>query len=168
MDSVTVSPGSSEISRLRLSRDGTWRRQWHPTSVLLPGKSHGWRSLVGCRLSGVAQSRTRLTRLSSSGNRDGTRFWWSVLVYNHCSLGAFFPFFFFFWYVLLPEILASKQVVLFWCVLPGSWPFLSSALCLLALDTVRLYVSFLSIIYLVSLRVKIPSTLHSHPPLQPQ
>ena len=24
------------------------RRQWHPTSVLLPGKSHGQRSLVGC------------------------------------------------------------------------------------------------------------------------
>ena len=24
------------------------RRQWHPTAVLLPGKSHGWRSLVGC------------------------------------------------------------------------------------------------------------------------
>ena len=23
-------------------------RQWHPTPVLLPGKSHGWRSLVGC------------------------------------------------------------------------------------------------------------------------
>ena len=22
--------------------------QWHPTLVLLPGKSHGWRSLVGC------------------------------------------------------------------------------------------------------------------------
>ena len=26
-----------------------WRRQWHPTPVPLPGKSHGWRSLVGCR-----------------------------------------------------------------------------------------------------------------------
>ena len=28
----------------------TWfrRRQWHPTPVLLPGKSHGQRSLVGC------------------------------------------------------------------------------------------------------------------------
>ena len=26
----------------------TQRRQWHPTPVLLPGKSHGWRSLVGC------------------------------------------------------------------------------------------------------------------------
>ena len=24
------------------------RRQWHPTPVLLLGKSHGWRSLVGC------------------------------------------------------------------------------------------------------------------------
>ena len=24
------------------------RRQWHPTPVLLPGKSHGWRSLVDC------------------------------------------------------------------------------------------------------------------------
>ena len=25
-----------------------WRRQWFPTPVLLPGKSHGQRSLVGC------------------------------------------------------------------------------------------------------------------------
>jgi len=24
-----------------------WRRKWHPTPVLLPGKSHGQRSLVG-------------------------------------------------------------------------------------------------------------------------
>ena len=24
------------------------RRQWHPTPVLLPGKSHGWRSLEDC------------------------------------------------------------------------------------------------------------------------
>ena len=92
-----------------------WGRQWHPTPVLLPGKSHGWRSLVGCSpwgrtesdttewlhfhfslsfigegngnplqrsclenprdkgacwaaVYGVAQSRTRLKRLSSSSN----------------------------------------------------------------------------------------------------
>ena len=91
------------------------RRQWHPTTVLLPGKSHGRRSLVGCSpwgscesdtterlhfyfslsgigegngnpllcsclenprdggawwaaLYGVAQSRTRLKRVSSSSN----------------------------------------------------------------------------------------------------
>ena len=25
-----------------------WRRKWHPIPVLLPGKSHGQRSLVGC------------------------------------------------------------------------------------------------------------------------
>ena len=36
------------------------RRQWHPTLVLLPGKSHGWRSLVGS-VHGVAKSRTRLS-----------------------------------------------------------------------------------------------------------
>ena len=34
------------------------RRQWHPTPVLLPGKSHGWRSLVGCRLWGRTASDT--------------------------------------------------------------------------------------------------------------
>ena len=28
------------------------RRQWHPTPVLLPGKSHGRRCLVGCSLWG--------------------------------------------------------------------------------------------------------------------
>ena len=92
------------------------RRQWQPTPVLLPGKSHGRRSLVGCSpwggeesdmtgqfhfdfslsctgegngnplqcsclenprdwgawwaaISGVAQSHTRLKRLSSSSSR---------------------------------------------------------------------------------------------------
>ena len=91
------------------------RRQWHPTPVFLPGKSHGWKSLVGCSpwgreeldmteqlpfhfslscigegngsplqcsclenlrdggacwaaVYGVAQSRTRLKRLSSSSS----------------------------------------------------------------------------------------------------
>ena len=93
-----------------------WRRQWQPTPVLLPVKSHGRRSLVSCSpwgcnesdtterlhfhfslscigegngnplqcsclenpreggawwaaVSGVAQSRTRLKRLSSSSSR---------------------------------------------------------------------------------------------------
>ena len=104
--------------------EGPWagwrRRQWHPTPVLLSGKSHGWRSLVccspwGCQESditewlqfhfslscigegngnplqcsclenprhggawwaavyGVAQSRTRLKRLSHSSSRAGWR-----------------------------------------------------------------------------------------------
>ena len=98
------------------------RRQWHPTPVLLPGKSHGQRSLVGCSpwgreesdateqlhfhfsllcigegngnplqcsclenpkdeeawwaaVYGVAQSQTRLKRLSSSSsNRDDLKY----------------------------------------------------------------------------------------------
>jgi len=32
------------------------RRQWHPTPVLLPRKSHGWRSLVGCSPWGCEES----------------------------------------------------------------------------------------------------------------
>ena len=35
-----------------------WRRQWHPTPVLLPGKSHGQRSLVGCSPWGRQESDT--------------------------------------------------------------------------------------------------------------
>ena len=35
-----------------------WRRQWHPTPVLLPGKSHGRRSLVGCSPWGRKESDT--------------------------------------------------------------------------------------------------------------
>ena len=106
---ATGPPGNAQILC------STRRRQWHPTPVLLPGKSHGWRSLVGCSpwgryesdvterlhfhfslshnaegngnplqcsclenprdgrawwaaVSGVAQSQTRLKRLSSSSS----------------------------------------------------------------------------------------------------
>ena len=112
-----AAPDSTFFSFITLSMSchSLWRRQWHPTAVLLPGKSHGRRSLVGCRpwgreesdttkrlhfhfslacigegngnphqrsclenprdggawwatVSGVAQSRTRLKRLSSSSS----------------------------------------------------------------------------------------------------
>ena len=48
---------------LKHSRLQWQRRQWHPTPVLLPGKSHRRRSLVGSMSSvqGVAKSRTRLS-----------------------------------------------------------------------------------------------------------
>ena len=35
-----------------------WRRKWQPTPVLLPGKSHGRRSLVGCSPWGREESDT--------------------------------------------------------------------------------------------------------------
>ena len=52
------------------------RRQWHPTPVLLPGKSHGWRSLVGCSPWGCYESdmTERLHfhfSLSCTGERNG-------------------------------------------------------------------------------------------------
>ena len=40
--------GHNWVTSLSLFTFMHWRRQWHPTPVLLPGKSHGWRSLVGC------------------------------------------------------------------------------------------------------------------------
>ena len=41
-----------------------WKKQWHPTQLLLPGKSHGWRSLVGCSLWGCNESDTTKRLLS--------------------------------------------------------------------------------------------------------
>ena len=42
--SFSISP-SNEYSGLITLR--IWRRKWQPTPVLLPGKFHGWRTLVG-------------------------------------------------------------------------------------------------------------------------
>ena len=49
-----------KVSRLDLAviRRSDRRRQWHPTPVLLPGKSHGQRSLVGCSPWGREESDT--------------------------------------------------------------------------------------------------------------
>ena len=35
------------VKCLPVMRETPWRRKWQPTPLLLPGKSHGWRSLVG-------------------------------------------------------------------------------------------------------------------------
>ena len=41
---------------LTVSQPFLRRRQWHPTPVFLPGKSHGWRSLVGYSPRGCKES----------------------------------------------------------------------------------------------------------------
>ena len=45
-------------AQLQSSHTLAWRTQWHPTPVLLPGKSHGRRSLVGCNPWGHWESDT--------------------------------------------------------------------------------------------------------------
>ena len=79
----------------------SWRRQWHPTPVLLPGKFHGRRSLVGCSPWGHEESDTTerlpfhfsLSRIGEgNGNplqcsclenpRDGGA-WWAAVLGSH-------------------------------------------------------------------------------------
>ena len=60
------------------------RRRWHSTPVLLPGKSHGWRSLVGCSPLGWEESdKTEQLpfhfSLSCIGEEDGNPLWCSCL-----------------------------------------------------------------------------------------
>ena len=45
-------------TQLHSSHTLVQRKQWHPTPVLLPGKSHGQRSLVGSRSWGREESDT--------------------------------------------------------------------------------------------------------------
>ena len=50
-----------------LGQEDLWRREWQPTPVFLPGKSQGWRSLVGPNSWGLEESDTteRLTHSHS-------------------------------------------------------------------------------------------------------
>ena len=47
-----------KISLFVMRQASMWRRQWHLTAVLLPWKSRGWRSLVGCSPWGHKESDT--------------------------------------------------------------------------------------------------------------
>ena len=54
-----MSLASPALAGRLFTTSATWRRRrWHPTPVLLPGKSHGWRSLVGCSPWGHEESDT--------------------------------------------------------------------------------------------------------------
>ena len=74
---VTVSSRKARpVSLSPVASTDHWRRQWHPTPVLLPGKSHGQRSLGGCSLWGREEPDTteRLHfhfSLSSIGEGNG-------------------------------------------------------------------------------------------------
>ena len=77
----------SEISQKEKSKYHTlthtsWRRQWHPTPVRLPGKSHGQRRLVGYSPWGCQESDTTewLHFLSNTYLWNLERwYWWTYL-----------------------------------------------------------------------------------------
>ena len=76
-----------------LSRLVIWRRRWHPTPVLLPGKPHGRRSLVGCSPWGCEESDTteRLHfhfSLSCIGEGNGNPLQCSCLENPYVSMGS--------------------------------------------------------------------------------
>jgi len=51
-------PARQETWIQSLGREDPLEKVWLPTPVLLPGKSHGWRSLVGCSPWGQEESDT--------------------------------------------------------------------------------------------------------------
>ena len=111
-----------------------WRRQWHPTPVLLPGKSHGWRSLVGCSPWGREKSDTTKQlhfhfSLSCIGEGNGNPLqcscledprdreaWWAVVcgVAQSRTRLSDFPFIFTFHFHALEKEMASHSSILAW------------------------------------------------------
>ena len=56
------------------------RRQWHPTPALLPGKSHGQRSLVGHSPWGCKESDTTEQLSSDTHKKFSSKFIWTLVV----------------------------------------------------------------------------------------
>ena len=61
--------GHDRATSLSLFTFMHWRRKWQPTPAFLPGESQGWGAWWAA-VYGVAQSRTRLKRLSSSSSQS--------------------------------------------------------------------------------------------------
>ena len=114
------------------------RRRWHPTPVLLPGKSHGWRSLVGCSPWGLEElDMTEQLHFHFSpscigegnGNplqcsclenpRDGGA-WWPAVHGVARSRTQLSDFIFTFHFHALEKEMATHSSVLAWRI-PGMW-----------------------------------------------
>ena len=94
----------------------TWRRKWQPTPVLLPGKSHGWRSLVGYSPWGCKELDTteRLHfhfSLSCTGEGNGNPLQYSCLE-NPSDGGV--------WWAAIYGV-AQSQTLLKWLSSSSSW-----------------------------------------------
>ena len=64
-----------------------WRRKWQPTPVLLPGKSHGWKSLVGYSPWGCKELETT-ERLHFCFLTSIHEYWWYNLMIKRTGSGV--------------------------------------------------------------------------------
>ena len=106
-------PAMQKMQEMRVQSLGQcrkipWKRQWRPTPVFLPGKSHGQRSLRGY-IHGVTKSRTWL----SMHTRD---LFSHQVVYNPMSLWPYGL-----WHTRLPRPILSPRVCSNSCPLSQWW-----------------------------------------------
>ena len=81
-------PTMRETRVQSLGQEDPLRRKWQPTPVLLPGKSHGWRSVVGHSPWGLKESDTTerlhfhlsLSWYITSFSKDGFKTWCLVKI----------------------------------------------------------------------------------------
>ena len=67
-----------------LSKAFPWRRKWQPTPALLPGKSHGWRSLVSYSPWGLKESdTTEQLHSSKAWEPNSFNLWWSISLFKY-------------------------------------------------------------------------------------
>ena len=125
-----------------------WRRQCHPTPVLLPGKSHGCRSLVGCSpwgrkesdtterlhfhfsLSWIGEGNGNPLQYSCLGNPRGGGAWWAAVHGITKSQTRLSNFTFTFHFHTLEKEMATHSTVLAWRIPgmgePGGLPSMGS------------------------------------------
>ena len=119
------------------SRVNFRRRQWYRTPVLLPGKSHGWRSQVGCSpwgreesdtterlpfhfsLSCIGEGNGNLLQCSCLENSKDGGAWWAAVHGVEKSQTRLSDFTFTFHFHALEKEMATHSSVLAWRI-PGT------------------------------------------------
>ena len=105
-----------------------WRRQWHPTPVLLPGKSHGQRSLLGIYINTYVCTRegngTPFQYSFLENPMDGGA-WWAPVHGVAKSWARLSDFTFTFHFPALEKEMAPHSSVLAWRI-PGTGSLVGS------------------------------------------
>ena len=102
-----------------ISDDDQWRRQWHSTPALLPGKSHGWRSLCSSVMMISGEGNGTPPQHSCLENPKDGGSWWAAVYGVAKSRTRFNDFTFTFHFHALEKEMAIHFSVLAWRI-PGT------------------------------------------------